>query len=516
MEGATGLDTEFVIAGEPFPAIIFGYVRPTNAVAGTGQDQRCRRGIQGLRPRQGWRPELRAHASEPSSTSPIDRPWIALSDLQAGDTAVWVGQGNSNGTFTIPNVPPGTYTLTWWDEPQNYILNLMNVTVGNGESVDLGVLPLNGWWTRIEGYVFNDINRNGVKDEGEPGLAGYTLTFRKRENSLMDRGATAVTTDANGYYVADNAYPITQWVILEAYDELHYTTGVTFQADNQPEATTHIGAGVDVSVLPIIGLGGRIDWGKHAYDATGAGGVDPRNGGIVGTVTYDTTRNELDPRYAAAEDWQPGISGLTMKLYAPVFCGTNAELRATPRAVRRSLRDLPLTARSPRGPPQHVCHRVLAAARQGCRHSRQVRAPRRRRQPAGVPRRPASDGFRRGLPRRPADGRAVRHVRDRPGNGRRQLRRRRRRQLRVRRWLLRHRMGSTRPPMHAPIVHRPGTFNAARRARLPGRGRDPQRRAGSPAVQRNQGRGHQHRQRRRIRPAAVPPAACVGPLHRCT
>ena len=26
MEGATGLDTEFVVAGEPFPAIIFGYV----------------------------------------------------------------------------------------------------------------------------------------------------------------------------------------------------------------------------------------------------------------------------------------------------------------------------------------------------------------------------------------------------------------------------------------------------------------------------------------------------------
>ncbi len=34
MEGATGLDTEFVIAGEPFPAIIFGYVAPTNNLAG--------------------------------------------------------------------------------------------------------------------------------------------------------------------------------------------------------------------------------------------------------------------------------------------------------------------------------------------------------------------------------------------------------------------------------------------------------------------------------------------------
>ena len=29
MEGATGFDTEFVVAGEPFPAAIFGFVHST-------------------------------------------------------------------------------------------------------------------------------------------------------------------------------------------------------------------------------------------------------------------------------------------------------------------------------------------------------------------------------------------------------------------------------------------------------------------------------------------------------
>ena len=84
-----------------------------------------------------------------------------------------------------------------------------------------------------------------------------------------------------------------------------------------------IGAGVDVSVLPVIGLAGRIDWGVHTYDATGTNGVDPQNGGIVGSVSYDTTRNELDPQYAAAEDWQPGVSGLTVELHGTIPCGTN-------------------------------------------------------------------------------------------------------------------------------------------------------------------------------------------------
>jgi len=54
---------------------------------------------------------------------------------------------------------------------------------------DLGNLPLNGWWTKIDGYVFDDTNRNGVKDAGEAGIPGYTLTMRRRENSQMDRGS---------------------------------------------------------------------------------------------------------------------------------------------------------------------------------------------------------------------------------------------------------------------------------------------------------------------------------------
>ncbi len=78
-------------------------------------------------------------------------------------------------------------------------------------------------------------------------------------------------------------------------------------------------------MLSIIGLGGTMDWGVHAVRPDRAtNGVDPRNGGIVGTVSYDTTRNELDPQYAATEDWQPGISDVPVELYAPVACGTTS------------------------------------------------------------------------------------------------------------------------------------------------------------------------------------------------
>ena len=70
----------------------------------------------------------------------------------------------------------------------------------------------------------------------------------------MDRGSTAVGTDQSGHYSFEQGYPLTEWLVLEAYDDRYYTTGITYQADNQTEPTTVIGAGVDVSVLPIIGL----------------------------------------------------------------------------------------------------------------------------------------------------------------------------------------------------------------------------------------------------------------------
>lgn len=272
MEGSTGLDTEFVIAAEPFPTAIFGFVSPTDNLPASGHD------VQGVidaakvyfppKGGTGLPGSIWAGTQGMKTDGPIPNAWVALSDLSQGDTAIWVGQANANGAFNIPNVPDGNYTLTWWDEPQHYILDLIQISVSGG-TVDTGILPLTGWWTEFSGYVFIDDNRNGVRDPGEEGVSGFDLTIRKRENSLMDRGANLVTTDQNGFYTMPNGYPTNQWMIMEAYNDLFYTTGITYQADNQPTPTTILGSGVDLNVLPIIGLGGTVDWGVHAYDPVG-------------------------------------------------------------------------------------------------------------------------------------------------------------------------------------------------------------------------------------------------------
>jgi hypothetical protein len=322
MEGNTGFDTEFVTANEAFPVTIFGFVQPTDLLTDTlvtGEIKGTIAAAEVYVPFAGGLPylgNLWGGFAGSKISKVIDNPWVALADLNGGDGAVWVGQGNLDGSFSIPNVPDGDYFLTWWDDPNLFIMDWMQVAVRDGEVVDMGVLFLTGWWTTVEGYVFADDNENGKMDPDEHGIGEYPILNRRRENSEMDRGAILVATQPDGYYQMENLYPLNQWIIMEAYMDSYYTTGVTYKAFNQAEETTFLGNGVDVGIMPVIGQSVRVDWGVKPY-APGT------NGGIAGTVFYDTTRNELDARYQAIEPWAVGIAAMTLNLYAPVPCGTN-------------------------------------------------------------------------------------------------------------------------------------------------------------------------------------------------
>ncbi len=134
------------------------------------------------------------------------------------------------------------------------------------------------------------------------------MTLRERDNTLMDQFANTAVTDDEGHYSLTQSYPLTKWLVLEHFNTRYEGTGVTVTASNDKTPTTYLGNGVDINVMNIIGLGGIVDWGVKPYAAD-------TNGGIVGTVLYDTTRNELDPKYAAAESYSPGIPNVTVNLY---------------------------------------------------------------------------------------------------------------------------------------------------------------------------------------------------------
>lgn len=325
-EGASGYDTEFTNpTAEASPPTIFGFVRPTSQLGPpsvTGGIKGTVWGTKTYFPQNGglvYNGTSYTGGSGTKLDQPISKPWISLNDLNNGDQAVYVGQGNTDGTFNIARVRNGDYSLAYWDAQQDYILEVRNVTVSNGQVTDMGNLFLAGWWSPFKGRVCIDNNNNGKCESGEPGLPNQPVVLKTRSNSVMERGSTVVTTDNNGYYELKETYPLTSWIVMEVFNQRYYTTGVTYQADNQPTPTFVPGAGVDVSIFPIIGLGGTLDWAVRPYEAG-------TNGGIVGTVTYDTTRNELNPRFAATEDYQPGIPGLHVKLYQPVACTSGSVL----------------------------------------------------------------------------------------------------------------------------------------------------------------------------------------------
>jgi hypothetical protein len=309
-EGDTGFDTEQTVGAEPVPAVDFGFVQPKALPPGpTGEIKGVAVQINTYVGGTGGVGVPNAGVAGASVRRPVDKPFVALSALGNNDQVAYMARAGSDGKFDIKNVSDGDYQLTLWDYPQELILDSFNVAVHNGEIVDVGQKGLVGWHAAIEGTIFIDSNANGKRDPGEAGVPQFAVTVKERDNSTMDQGINTVTTDATGHYSIPEVYPLSKFLVLEAFNTRYKTTGITYQADNQPTPTTMLGAAVDVSILPIIGLKGRVDWGVRPY-------AGAENGGIAGTVTYDTTRNELDPSRAVTESYQPGVPNVPVHLFA--------------------------------------------------------------------------------------------------------------------------------------------------------------------------------------------------------
>ena len=127
------------------------------------------------------------------SASPSRSPYVALSS-NADDTQVYTAQGNKDGTFTIPHVPAGSYTLSIWDEQLDYIIRFINVDVAQGQQVNLDTIDGNGdgapdngigiprWFGWLEGNVYNDPTATACATPASP---------RSRTPTSTSAGATA-------------------------------------------------------------------------------------------------------------------------------------------------------------------------------------------------------------------------------------------------------------------------------------------------------------------------------------
>ncbi|TFW32318.1 right-handed parallel beta-helix repeat-containing protein [Massilia horti] len=284
--------------------------------------------------------------------APIEKCWVGLNESTGTRRALYATACNPDSTFTIPKVPPGTWELVVWDEPMDVIIASAPVTVpANTPTVNLGDVPVFRWFGRYEGRVFFDTNGDGFPDANETaGLPNQVMNIRFRDGSIYQ----SQITNSKGEFVFTEVFPFFNWMIAEVDYGRFKATGATIVTDAGGPVAPHNGwtapswgkltpqtqtcdagdvaantAGsanlctsvgqtkpyrVEHGVVLLegmqlfLGQTNHIEFGKKQY--TGA-----ENGGIAGIVQYGITRAEDDPKYATAENWEPGVPRVQVNLY---------------------------------------------------------------------------------------------------------------------------------------------------------------------------------------------------------
>ncbi|HEX4944924.1 MAG TPA: hypothetical protein VFV55_11265, partial [Usitatibacteraceae bacterium] len=265
--------------------------------------------------------------------APFPQCWVGLNEMPAvGGRGVFTKACNADSTFSIPNVSPGQYQLVIWDDNLDMIISTSNVTVPAGvNTVNLQEVPVFNWYGRFESRVFFDTNQNGFRDAGEAPIPGQNINLRFRDGSIYQ----SYPTNPQGLAVFNEVFPFFNWLIAEVDFARFKATGATIVVDAggpvpphdgwtmpsfdrlnpQPQSEnaglpyrTETGPVLLEGMQLFLGQTNVIEWGKSTY-------APGENGGITGIVRYATTRAEDDPRYATAENWEPGIPRVQVNLY---------------------------------------------------------------------------------------------------------------------------------------------------------------------------------------------------------
>ncbi len=165
---------------------------------GTFRPERSLATLDGENPNGQWRLEI---VDEAFLDEGVFRSWSIT--IQAGERFTTT---DANGAYSFLNLPAGDYRVAEVQQDdyiQTYPLEpgYYDVTLVPGEEragVDFG--NRNGF---IGGQLWNDYNGDGVRDEGEPPLAGWTVYLDQNNNGVLDDGPTTVESSGGAINILD-------------------------------------------------------------------------------------------------------------------------------------------------------------------------------------------------------------------------------------------------------------------------------------------------------------------------
>ncbi|MDD4447837.1 MAG: SdrD B-like domain-containing protein, partial [Methanothrix sp.] len=203
--------------------------------------------------------------------------------LMSGSTELGSTQTGTDGAYSFSGIAPGSYTVqevaqAGWTQSYPTSPGTHAITLASGVAGPMD-LDFGNWKsTGFSGQKFEDLNGNGAKDAGEPGLADWTIRLMK--------GATVV---ASALTLADGAYSFTGIAPGSYIVEETAQAGWTQSYPASPGTQT---------VNLVSGAAGPTDIDFGNWRATGFSGMK---------------FNDLD-RNGARDAGEPGLSGWTIKL----------------------------------------------------------------------------------------------------------------------------------------------------------------------------------------------------------
>jgi SdrD B-like domain/Secretion system C-terminal sorting domain len=236
-----------------------------------------------------------------------------------GTTITATTDGNGNYLFggLAPTAPGQSYTVTFTtpagftaspsnqgddtkdSDPVGGVVSGITLTAGqNNTTVDAGfVQPIGS----IGDRVWNDVNRNGIQDAGEVGVAGVTVSLYNNAGALV----ATTFTDALGNYLFTNLPVSAAGVNYQVRFSL--PAEYTFSPQNAAGST----AANNSDPSTVTGRTGNITLTVAAKDRTDV------DAGIYYTIPArigDFIWNDLN-KNGVQDAGEPGIAGVTVTLY---------------------------------------------------------------------------------------------------------------------------------------------------------------------------------------------------------
>jgi hypothetical protein len=360
------------------PAIING--RLAGICAGsdpnlTGTD--CKNTVKGkvTTARLSRTPDERLYSSGSRDSFAFTQCFASIGDPDGEDFAF--AKCDSDGVFTLNNIPDGTWRVTLFDQWNDQITDGLStpVVVSGGKLTDMGDIATQQWHANIYTRTFIDTHGDGISHDDDPGIPLWATNIRYRDGSFSNFN----NTDLNGFAAFNEEFPLFNWYVVETDSTRYKNTGTHVVYDAGGPADGSPACGTPTNGVPACGnsaiakflantnepadvalpaalrvpgavycdnadcAGFSIANGPGSSATGSTGRIDPpwvqsegwqgfigqnsflefgkkpfaegENGGIHGTVVYASTRPFDDPTLLLQTSWEPLVPNVTINLY---------------------------------------------------------------------------------------------------------------------------------------------------------------------------------------------------------